>query len=335
MNKIFLAGCLVVPVCMFAASAHDEIGVNMGATSIHNSNGIELKNFSAGVNYQINDYIIKPRVDFDYVKVDDFENVNTLLKGSLNAVYEHDTGTPFTPYVLGGVGYEYVDSAASIENFDSKPFVQGGVGFAYDIMDGIKAKVEGKVLQILGGDNQDNEVIVTAGVSFPLSPAAKKAPVSDNGCPIKINAADEDRDGVEDTLDQCPHTPCYYVVDAYGCTIKATLHINFGVNSSMITAYSMPKVVKFANFLKQSKGSTVVIEGHTDSDGSALSNLSLSQRRADSVVRELVSLGVSPARLTAKGYGETQPIATNATAEGKKQNRRIDAKLTYPANGGR
>jgi len=335
MKNNFFIGCLVAPVCMLAASTYDEIGVNVGLTSIYNfNNNLKLDNFSAGANYQMNSYIVKPRFDLDYVSIGDFKHVSTLLKGSVNAIYEYDTGSKFIPYALGGAGYEYVGSDMAIKNFESKPFIQGGVGVGYDVSNGIKAKVEGKILQILGGTDQDNEVIVTAGVSFPLNAPAKMEPKIETGCPIKIDGPDEDRDGVEDSMDQCPYTPCYYTVDSYGCTIKATLHINFAVNSSKITSSSMPKVEKFADFLKRSKGSVVTIEGHTDSDGTDSSNLGLSQRRAEAVVRELTILGISPSRLTAIGYGESRPIATNGTKSGKALNRRIDAKLTYPTNNG-
>jgi outer membrane protein OmpA-like peptidoglycan-associated protein len=71
----------------------------------------------------------------------------------------------------------------------------------------------------------------------------------------------------------------------------------------------------------------VLIEGHTDSDGSAEYNLQLSRLRADSVRSVLVAGGVSPDRVEARGYGETKPVATNATAAGKAQNRRVELVL--------
>jgi outer membrane protein OmpA-like peptidoglycan-associated protein len=67
----------------------------------------------------------------------------------------------------------------------------------------------------------------------------------------------------------------------------------------------------------------IEIQGHTDSDGSEESNLALSEERAKSVVAYLVHEGVAEGRLTAKGYGETEPIAPNTTREGKQLNRRV------------
>jgi len=69
---------------------------------------------------------------------------------------------------------------------------------------------------------------------------------------------------------------------------------------------------------------TIDVQGHTDSDGSDATNLALSQRRVDVIDAYLVAQGVDPARLTTASFGETQPIADNATAEGRSQNRRVE-----------
>lgn len=77
--------------------------------------------------------------------------------------------------------------------------------------------------------------------------------------------------------------------------------------------------------MKQNKTMTALIEAHTDSKGSDEYNQNLSDRRAISVVNELKSFGIEYTRLKAIGYGETQPIATNDTEEGKAKNRRVTA----------
>ncbi|MFK7914318.1 MAG: OmpA family protein [Pseudomonadales bacterium] len=81
--------------------------------------------------------------------------------------------------------------------------------------------------------------------------------------------------------------------------------------------------------MSQFPGSSVVIEGHTDSFGSDAVNLELSQQRADAVESYLQSRGVASDQLTALGYGESQPLANNETAEGRRRNRRIDV-VIYP-----
>jgi OOP family OmpA-OmpF porin len=151
-----------------------------------------------------------------------------------------------------------------------------------------------------------------------------------NECPVKTDLPDRDRDGVEDAIDQCPNTPCDFSVDKNGCPIKAILRIHFDTAKWDIKPESLPKVEKFAQFLLKNKGSLVRIEGHTDSRGSDNYNMVLSKKRAESVRKKLIELGVSPSRLTAVGKGEKEPIATNKTAEGMAKNRRIEVHLSYP-----
>ncbi len=81
---------------------------------------------------------------------------------------------------------------------------------------------------------------------------------------------------------------------------------------------------KLTNFLTKNQDRTVVIEGHTDNVGSEDSNISLSQRRADSVRSYLVSHGIASGRLAASGMGEGSPIAGNDTASGRQENRRVE-----------
>jgi outer membrane protein OmpA-like peptidoglycan-associated protein len=71
----------------------------------------------------------------------------------------------------------------------------------------------------------------------------------------------------------------------------------------------------------------VVVEGHTDNVGKAAVNQKLSQGRADSVMKYLVGKGVAPSRLEAKGYGESKPVADNATAKGREANRRVELRI--------
>ncbi|HEX2584019.1 MAG TPA: OmpA family protein, partial [Steroidobacteraceae bacterium] len=104
------------------------------------------------------------------------------------------------------------------------------------------------------------------------------------------------------------------------------LDFQFEINQDDIQREEKEKFAVVGRFLNKYPSTTAVIEGHTDNVGSSESNIKLSQRRADSVVSYLVSdLNVAPSRLKAVGYGETRPIADNATEEGKRLNRRIGA----------
>ena len=346
---------------LHASMPETEIGINIGMTSTKNTEGSKFKNPTFGLTYQDNTYVISPRVDIEYVSLKR-ERANALIKASINGVYEYENQTNISPYILVGAGYEKV-AGETKDIIESHAFVQGGAGLRIDIQDGYKARIEGKFLQILGGEDEENEAILTAGLSIPLGyskpvvrrprprprsriraiikPIQVVKPIiiheppkifnsNNNECSIKISAADFDRDGIEDRLDQCPATPCNFSVDGYGCPIKATLQIHFATNSSTIRDYSMIKVEEFTKFLLKNRGSIVTILGHTDSVGKAVSNRRLSYRRAQSVVTALIANGISPARVHAEGKGESMPIASNETESGKAKNRRIEAVLSYP-----
>jgi len=339
------------------ADVENELGIDIGLTSIHNKSGSKFNNHGVGINYELRKYIVMPRFDLDYVKISDFssDRVNNLFKVSINGVYEFENRTTILPYALAGIGYEHVSGEIK-DVFESHPFFQGGLGVSYKFFEGYRVQLEGKMLQVLGGKNEDNEVIMNFGMSFPLRRVVygaknrtsqkviikketiiKEVPIVKyrvkkeiNRCPKKIDAPDMDRDGIADKLDQCPATPCGFIVDSYGCPVKVTLEINFGVNSSAIQPHSISKIKKFAQYLLVNRGSRVVIIGHTDSDGSTLNNLVLSKKRARAVANKLLEFGVSPSRITAIGRGESMPIASNSTEDGKRLNRRIEAILTYP-----
>lgn len=104
------------------------------------------------------------------------------------------------------------------------------------------------------------------------------------------------------------------------------LRVEFDTNKSVVRPAYHERIKEVADYLNRHADVDAVIEGHTDSRGSAEYNQSLSQRRADSVRQYLINkFGISPSRLTAKGYGESKPIADNNTDEGLQRNRRVIA----------
>jgi len=328
-----------------ATRIESQLGINMGVTSTKNSEGSHFDNPTLGLTFQYNNYVVMPRFDLEYVKLKD-EKASSLLKGSINGLYEFENSTNVTPYVLAGVGYENVQGGTE-DVLESHPFLHGGGGFSIDFFQDSKVNLEGEFLQIMGGNNEENEATITVGVSIPLGvkkvikkrvvkkivhvkPKPRIIYVNKNECSIKISAPDLDRDGVKDRFDQCPATPCNFSVDSYGCPVKTTLKVNFKSASSEIRTLSMSKISRFADFLLRNKGSRVNIIGHTDSFGSQRDNLLLSQKRAYAVVRSLIERGVSAGRLFAEGRGESMPIASNKSVEGRAINRRIEAELSYP-----
>lgn len=100
--------------------------------------------------------------------------------------------------------------------------------------------------------------------------------------------------------------------------------VNFDFNSSEIRSDSRPVLEQAATLLSEHPEVRVRIEGFTDDIGSEAYNQALSVRRAEAVYRYLVNLGVAPERLTVHGFGESRPIASNLTDEGRAQNRRVE-----------
>jgi OOP family OmpA-OmpF porin len=157
----------------------------------------------------------------------------------------------------------------------------------------------------------------------------KGVAVDANGCPL-----DSDGDGVFDYLDKCPDTPAGMQVDNTGCPLSITkplsidLLVEFDFDKSDIRPIYHNHLKAVAEFLKANPKTRLLLEGHTDWEGTPAYNLGLSERRANSVKNYLVTtFGLERTRLATKGYGETQPVSTNDSEEGRQRNRRVIAKF--------
>ncbi|MFC0678007.1 OmpA family protein [Lysobacter korlensis] len=110
-------------------------------------------------------------------------------------------------------------------------------------------------------------------------------------------------------------------IDATG---KVALQVNFATDSAQILPDSQPQVAQVAQLLKDDPKLSLAVNGHTDGSGDPAHNLELSEARAKAVVDAVTAQGVDGARLNAKGFGDTQPVADNSTSEGKARNRRVE-----------
>lgn len=157
---------------------------------------------------------------------------------------------------------------------------------------------------------------------------------------------DDDNDGVANKFDKCPGTPAGTAVDGSGCALPenkpdvkvfvteedkkvvrdAISNLEFDLGKSTIRSHSFPSLDRVANLLV-TKNFSLKLAGHTDNTGSAALNLRLSKDRAEAVRQYLVSKGANASRIEATGYGQTQPIASNKTAAGRQQNRRVEFTL--------
>ncbi len=155
------------------------------------------------------------------------------------------------------------------------------------------------------------------------------ATVDAQGCPV-----DADGDGVLNAQDKCPNTPAGAQVNYQGCEVLETRQLNslhFAFDSAKLMPqgerYLDQEAVKINAALEKHPQATVEIAGYTDSVGNEAYNQKLSQRRTDSVREYLVSHGVDAARITSHGYGESDPVASNSTKEGRAKNRRVEVRL--------
>ncbi|MBK5213164.1 MAG: OmpA family protein [Flavobacteriaceae bacterium] len=156
-------------------------------------------------------------------------------------------------------------------------------------------------------------------------------PKANNGCPYK----DRDGDGVLDKDDQCPDVPG--TVANKGCpevSVEIIKQLNdysktilFDYDKATIRKESYSALQSIADIMKEYPNANFLVEGHTDSRGSDAYNMKLSKERAASVRDYLTTIGMQGARLTSEGFGEDRPIATNNTAAGRQQNRRVEISL--------
>jgi outer membrane protein OmpA-like peptidoglycan-associated protein len=109
--------------------------------------------------------------------------------------------------------------------------------------------------------------------------------------------------------------------------INVTDKVLFGAGGEAISPEFFPLLDQIVSFLVADPNVTLIVEGHTDTEGSQVQNLALSQRRADAVRVYLEERGVNGFRLDARGRGDTEPVADNNTEVGRQQNRRIELLL--------
>jgi len=172
----------------------------------------------------------------------------------------------------------------------------------------------------------DGDGVIDKLDQCPDTPAGVK--VDEVGCPL-----DTDKDGVYDYLDKCPDTPIELKVDRDGCPIKVTINLNvlFDFDKADVKPKYHNEIKRVADYMNAYPWEKATLEGHTDSKGTDAYNEKLSQRRVDAIKNYLVEkFGISADRLKAVGYGESKPIATNDTDEGRQLNRRVQAVMeTY------
>ena len=337
-------------------STSDETNLNNGGAM----GGIE-NHAVYGIEAQINNVsdLIKPEISVLYGRdrVTGAAEKTGVLTTMINGVYEMENISAVTPFAKAGLGYEwYTNTHPSDYN---GMLLDAGLGAKMDITKDIALKLEALYMYkmnnngIDGSNGEVHNIAALAGLTFKFGAtaapviAAVAAPVvaaavaepkpepkpvvvapapAEKVCPVNV---DSDKDGVFDPQDKCPDTPAGFKVDAEGCPLKATLHLNFVTDGHGVDAAGTAKINAFAAFLKDSSAYKASIVGHTDSTASDKYNQKLSEKRAEMVKTMLIDQGVSADRLTTSGKGESMPVASNKTKQGRQDNRRIEVELTH------
>ncbi|WP_226664950.1 OmpA family protein [Microbulbifer aggregans] len=256
-------------------------------------------------------------------------------------VYSFAGRNGYSPYVLGGIGashnnykkkYPYVGEDETNAFFN----VAAGITTGAISANGLKVRAEVRYLRdYFASDMSDWQFGV--GISIPLNcppvatPVYAEPPKEPEEEKPEIVNTDGDADGVLDRNDRCPGTLPGAEVDSDGCVAAnqaITLeNIQFEFNSANLTPGAKSALNDVVQSLRNQPNSQVEVAGHTDSRGNDDYNLRLSRQRANSVRTYLVNNGVNANRISAQGYGETQPVASNASDTGRAQNRRVEMRF--------
>ncbi|MFT7683703.1 MAG: OOP family OmpA-OmpF porin [Moritella dasanensis] len=363
-----IKGKLSLIMCAMIASAQPALAETEGKTYLNPAVGYHMFGSELGVDDSEalvigGEYVISPKfgaeISYLYSNPDakvgnvDIDNDQYTLDG---LYYTPELGN-WQPFLNAGVGHGTFDSGSA----DTKETqLNLGLGSRYHFNEKWSARLQAKMINSLDDERWDS--LVTVGVSYAFGGENKPAPVAavvlldgdgdailddidqcpetpsgvyvdDKGC-----ALDRDGDGIPDYLDQCPDSPSLDNLDESGCAIivameqpeSIKLEVKFANNSAEIPESAKPEIKAVADLMTQFANANVEIEGHSDSSGDAAYNKTLSQRRADAVRDTIVSeYSIEATRVTAVGYGEDQPIASNDTKEGRLENRRVIAEINY------
>jgi OOP family OmpA-OmpF porin len=253
--------------------------------------------------------------------------------GGLDLVYSLNQRRTFSPFLLLGVGGDYTDVVPdSDDKWDF--FANAGLGLVTQPLGtyGLRFRVEARYVY----DNYDSgfdDFRYSAGIELPLSPYEQErvAAVPPAAEPVSVvrteTLVDSDGDGVPDAGDKCPGTPQGMPVDGVGCGLSQVITltgVNFDFNKASLTPDSRKILEEVALKVKHFADVPMELEGHTDSIGSDSYNQKLSDLRANSVREFLIEQGVPGDKLTAKGLGESHPVADNGTDAGRALNRRVE-----------
>ncbi|EAJ6073683.1 fibronectin-binding outer membrane protein CadF [Campylobacter coli] len=236
----------------------------------------------------------------------------------LSAIKGIDLGEKFYFYGLAGGGYEDFSKGA----FDNKSggFGHYGAGLKFRLSDSLALRLETR--DQISFHNANHSWVSTLGISFGFGAKREKV-VAEQVKEVAI----EPRVAAP-AQSQCPAEPREgAMLDENGCEKTISFEGHFGFDKVDINPAFEEKIKEIAQILDENVRYDTVLEGHTDNIGSRSYNQKLSERRAESVAKELEKFGVDKDRIQTVGYGQDKPRSSNDTKEGRADNRRVDAKF--------
>ncbi len=236
----------------------------------------------------------------------------------LSAIKGIDLGEKFYFYGLAGGGYEDFSKGA----FDNKSggFGHYGAGLKFRLSDSLALRLETR--DQISFHNANHSWVSTLGISFGFGAKREKVVVEQ----VK-EVAIEPRVAAP-VQSQCPAEPREgAMLDENGCEKTISFEGHFGFDKVDINPAFEEKIKEIAQILDENARYDTILEGHTDNIGSRAYNQKLSERRAESVAKELEKFGVDKDRIQTVGYGQDKPRSSNDTKEGRADNRRVDAKF--------
>ncbi|HEY6642366.1 OmpA family protein [Povalibacter sp.] len=343
MKQVALFCALAAPVAAVAADnvGHWYVTPQIGGISVDNDRPVQDKDwlYGLGIGKHVSDALsIEMNLNGSQIGGGPGRSDLSLYGGSLDLLRVFNRAGKVSPYLSAGLGV--VQNERSPGSNATDFMTQAGVGLlinTWESADGSSSFALRPDLKArwddAGSAGHLVDYIGTLGFQYsfgaPKARAAEPTPLpppAPTPPPPPPAPADTDKDGVTDDIDRCPGTPAGIAVDTVGCPLKGSITlegVTFETNSAQLTSDSRTVLNGVATGLKKYPRLKIELQGHTDSSGSDRYNLTLSRQRADSVRTHLLEQGVATSQLTAKGYGEAQPVADNTTADGRATNRRV------------
>jgi OmpA-OmpF porin, OOP family len=336
-RKILLAGMLAVPLVAAAGQSDPWYVIpQVGGVSPDYRRSLEDQNWllGVGVGRELNSFL-SLELDFDGTRLENRNGPGHLYSygTSLNLLGILDRGDIFSPYVTIGAGVarnDYENFRFPVPN-QTQLLTQAGVGTFINLWqsaDGSRAfalrpQIEARFDAPFADDHR-TDYVAMLGFQFSFGAGSEEQAAPPPPPPPAPPPPPPARPAPPPPPAPAP-APApeahHIVIPASGSV--TLVGVTFAFNSAALTDSSDPILDDTARGLKEHPGLKVEVQGYTDGIGSVRYNLRLSQRRAQAVREYLIGQGVDASQLTARGYDKSHPVATNATAAGRAENRRV------------